>query len=101
LSIDWTAGDGVDVVSKHNAVKGHLLTRFPSLRRLWLCDWKKSALLWSQTALGTETLRVCERTYFPVLSDTECDADIGLLVGTLSKDFDAMYSRRMVFTAFV
>jgi hypothetical protein len=61
LSIEWTAGSWINVDSKHATTKNILLLRFPSLRRLSLCDWTRSALMWVRTASGQEKLRVIHK----------------------------------------
>ncbi|KDR79776.1 hypothetical protein GALMADRAFT_277202 [Galerina marginata CBS 339.88] len=60
LSIDWTAGAFQDVKAKHMQVRAQLVGRFPSLERLWFCDWQKSAYLWHRTASGRELSTVCK-----------------------------------------
>jgi hypothetical protein len=63
LSIQWTSGRNVRVESDLVAAKDNLLPRLPYLRRLWLCDLSKRALLWSRTdvrATGHSTLHESE-----------------------------------------
>jgi hypothetical protein len=54
LSIQWTSDQDAGVVPDLVAAKDNLLPRLPFLRRLWLCDLSKLALLWHRTASRTE-----------------------------------------------
>jgi hypothetical protein len=54
LSIQWTSDRGDGVVPDLIAAKDSLLPRLPYLRRLWLYDLSKLALLWSRNAVRTE-----------------------------------------------
>ena len=54
LSIQWRSDPKARVVPDLVAAKNNLLPRLPSIRRLWLCDLSKLALLWSRTASRTE-----------------------------------------------
>jgi hypothetical protein len=54
LSIQWTSDPDAGAVPDLIAAKDNLLPRLPLLRRLWLIDFSKTALLWSRTASRTE-----------------------------------------------
>jgi hypothetical protein len=54
LSIQWTSHQDAGVMPDLIAAKDNLLPRLPSLRRLWLYDFSKGALLWSRTGSRSE-----------------------------------------------
>jgi hypothetical protein len=54
LSIQWTSDPDAGVAPDLVAAKDNFLSRLPYLRRLWLYDLSKMALLWSRNALRTE-----------------------------------------------
>jgi len=54
LSIQWTSDRDAGVVTDLVAAKDNLVPRLPDLRRLWLCDLSKRALLWSRSAWRAE-----------------------------------------------
>ncbi|KDR79512.1 hypothetical protein GALMADRAFT_137330 [Galerina marginata CBS 339.88] len=61
LAINWTTNNSVDyVVSKHKQVQTQLVKRFPLLEKLWLCDWRRAALLWHRSVPGREISMVYE-----------------------------------------
>jgi hypothetical protein len=54
LSIQWTSNQDAAAVPDLVEAKVNLLLRLPFLRRLWLYDSSKQALLWSRTAPRNE-----------------------------------------------
>jgi hypothetical protein len=96
LSIQWISdGDTTDLPSLV-AAKDSLLLRLPSLRRLWLCDLSKQALLWSRTASGKEECcTLHEGVSYP--SRFSCSAHLWRLVGSRDKISSAWQMRVAVF----
>jgi hypothetical protein len=54
LSIQWTSSRNAKAVPDFVAVKNNLISRLPCLRRLWLHDMSRLALVWSRTASQSE-----------------------------------------------
>jgi hypothetical protein len=96
LSIQWTSIIGTTDLSSFVAAKDSLLPRLPSLRRLWLCDWSKQALLWSRTASGKEE-RCTLHEGMSYTSRFSCSAHLWCLVGSRDKISSAWKMRVAVF----
>ncbi|KDR79508.1 hypothetical protein GALMADRAFT_243611 [Galerina marginata CBS 339.88] len=60
LRLNWTASASEDIDAKHRGTQAKLASRFPLLKKIWLCDWKRSAFLWRQSASGRQTSIVHE-----------------------------------------
>jgi hypothetical protein len=96
LSIQWTSDRDTTDLPSLVAAKDSLLPRLPSLRRLWLCDLSKQALLWSRTASGQEErCTLHEGVLYP--SRLSCSAHLWYLVGSCNNISSAWNMRRDVF----
>ncbi|PPQ97473.1 LOW QUALITY PROTEIN: hypothetical protein CVT26_002821 [Gymnopilus dilepis] len=71
LAVDWTAGSQIDVEAKHRRTKEILVAQLPSLEKLWICDWTRSALMWKCTSSGEEALVEYE-TGDPLKNEAVC-----------------------------
>ncbi|KDR79504.1 hypothetical protein GALMADRAFT_154387 [Galerina marginata CBS 339.88] len=60
LRLNWTASASEDIDAKHRETQAKLASRFPLLKKVWLCDWRRSAFLWHRSASGRQTSMVLE-----------------------------------------
>ena len=76
LAVDWTAGSQIDVEAKHRRTKEILVAQLPSLEKLWICDWTRSALMWKCTSSGEEALVEYESTPVTAYLDVQTSDNI-------------------------
>ena len=96
LSIQWSSDTTTTCLPSLVAAKDSLIPRLPFLRRLWLCDLSKLALLWSLSALGKEErCSLYEGELYP--SRFSCFAQLRYVVGSEDRISSAWKMRATVF----